>query len=616
MCTFTENRTFVTLDKAMPMKALFTLFFLGFTLVSPAVKINYILSMENPHQHYFRVDMVVTEFNGKYADFKMPVWAPGSYLVREFSKNVDWVEAKADDRGLKCYKTDKNTWRVETNGSKHLVFSYKIYAYELSVRTSFLDADHAHVHGAGVFMYLDKMKNVPGELTVHIPKKWKKISCGLEQIVKKQNHEGLRDERLYFSFPDYDVLIDAPLEIGNHTSFYFDAAGCRHEVAMFGEGNYDTTQLKKDMKIVVEKATEVYGENPNKKYVFIVHNLTNGSGGLEHLNSTTLQVNRWTYSPEKYNSFLSLVAHEYFHLWNVKRARANTLGPFDYDNENYTTLLWVMEGFTSYYDELLLKRAGYYNQNEYLRTLTGSLSQLENSPGSKVQSVAESSFDAWIKGYRPNENSNNTSISYYTKGSVLGALLDLEIITSTKGEKNLDDLMDYVYETYYKKEKRGFNESEFKLAAEKIAGKKLDTFFNDYVYSTKEVNYNYYLNQVGLQLEKKSRITEPWLGIRASDTDGKLIINNVTAGGSGYESGLNVNDEIIAVNNYRVDNAGMNKLVGVLDIGDEAEFLISRDNVLRTIKVKMTGNPMHEYKITALPSPTEEQLLLQKKWLE
>jgi len=598
------------------MRIIFTLLLLSFAVFSSAVKVNYILSMDKPHEHYFKVDIAISEFSGKYADFKMPAWAPGSYLIREFSKNVDWVEAKADDRGLKCYKTDKNTWRVETNGSKYFTFSYKVYAYELSVRTSFLDADHAAIHGASVFMYLDKMKNLSGELTIFPGKEWNKISTGMDEIYHEYPNKEIYIPYRIFSFSDYDVLIDSPIEIGNHLTFSFEAAGCRHEVAMFGEGNFDTTQLKSDMKVVVEAATEVYGENPNKRYVFIVHNLTNGSGGLEHLNSTTLQVNRWTYSDDRYNAFLSLVAHEYFHLWNVKRARANTLGPFDYDKENYTTLLWVMEGFTSYYDELLLKRSGYYSQSEYLRTLVGSLSSLENSPGSKVQSVAESSFDAWIKGYRPNENSNNTSISYYTKGSVLGALLDLEIITSTKGEKNLDDLMSFVYQNYYKKEKRGFNETEFKLAAEKVAGKKLDAFFNDYVYSTKKINYNFYLNQAGLQLDVKPRNNESWLGIRATDNSGKLIINNVTSGGSGYESGLNVNDEIIAVNGYRCDNATMNKLVGMYEPGDEIEFLISRDNLLRTIKVKLLTNTMSEFKITPMPSPTPDQNKLLKKWLE
>lgn len=600
------------------MRIIFTLLLLGFSVVSHAVKINYALSMENPHEHYFKVEIQVNEFSGKYADLKMPVWAPGSYLVREFSRHVDWFEAKSDLKTLKWNKTDKNTWRVETGGAKNFTVSYKVYAYELSVRTSFLDADHAAVHGASVFMYLDKMKNVPGILTVFPGKQWKNISTGMEEVFYEQNALFLPDTtpKRHFHFIDYDVLIDSPIEIGNHLIFSFDAAGCKHEVAMFGEGNFDTTQLKKDMATVVEAATKVYGENPNKRYVFIVHNLTNGSGGLEHLNSTTLQVNRWTYSSDRYNAFLGLVAHEYFHLWNVKRARANTLGPFDYDKENYTTLLWVMEGFTSYYDELLLKRTGYYSQNEYLRTLVGSLSSLENSPGSKVQSVAESSFDAWIKGYRPNENSNNTSISYYTKGSVLGALLDLEIITSTKGEKRLDDVMSYVYQTYYKKEKRGFNEVEFKLAAEKVAGKKLDAFFSDYVYSTKEINYNYYFNQVGLNLDIAKSANQPWLGIKAADNGGKLIINNVTAGGSAYESGLNVNDEIIAVNGYRCDNATMNKLVGMSAIGDEVQFTISRDNILKTISVTLVANTMSEYKITPMISASAEQNKLLKKWLE
>jgi predicted metalloprotease with PDZ domain len=369
------------------------------------------------------------------------------------------------------------------------------------------------------------------------------------------------------------------------------------------------------MAKVIDEAVKVYGENPNKNYVFIVHNLTSGGGGLEHLNSTTLQVNRWTYE-NSYISFLSLVAHEYFHLWNVKRARAFELGPFNYDEENYTTLLWVMEGFTSYYDELLLLRAGFYTEAEYIRSLTSSISSTENTPGTKVQNMAESSFDAWIKGYRTNENSYNSQISYYTKGSVLGALLDIEIIQSTNGEKRLDDLMKYMYDEYYKKLKRGYTATEFKAAAEKIIGKKMDSFFNDYVNSTKKINYDSFFKNMGYELLSSDRSSEATLGIRSRDEGGKLIINTVIADGAGWDAGLNVNDEIISIDDYRVDQNTMTKYLAMKAVDETVKVMVSRDNLIKTIEVKLKANNHKDFKLSEVKSADEKALKLRGKWLK
>ena len=596
------------------MKKLILIFFAVLSLLNGySQNLTYHLKMSEPHTHYFEVEIEVNNNKDKTLDFKMPVWAPGSYMVREFAKNVDWFSAKGDDKELSWNKTDKNTWRVNTNGAKKVSVSYKVYAYELSVRTSFLDASHGFVSGSGVFMYIDKKKHLSGQLLIWPHKSFSQISTGLERMFAK-NNEFNAPNNIYL-FPDYDVLADSPIEIGNQEIFHFNAAGVEHEVCMYGKGNYNVEQLQKDMALIVESATKVYGENPNSRYVFIIHNVTVSSGGLEHLNSTTLEVNRWSYSGSSYLGFLSLVAHEYFHLWNVKRLRPNTLGPFDYDNENYTTLLWVMEGFTSYYDELLLKRSGFYDQKEYLKTLSQTINAIENRPGSKVQSMAESSFDAWIKGYRPNENSVNTQISYYTKGQLLGALLDMEIIASTNGEKKLDDLMKYLYNEYYKKLKRGMTEQEFRLAAEKIAGKKLDRFFNDYVYSTKEIDYAAIFQPLGLELQKTAAGDPINMGMRVADAGGQLIIKEITEGGSAYHSGLNVNDEIISIDGFRVNSAGYSKAIAMKKPNESAKFMISRDNVMMELDIKLLPGNQYSYQaiVTVQSNVTQEKLL--NKWL-
>lgn len=572
--------------------------------------LSYTLSMDEPHKHFFKVEMNISDIKSKSIELKMPVWAPGSYMVREFARHVDFFTAKSGNKELKWYKTDKNTWKIETSGAKNIHVSYNVYAYEISVRTSFLDDSHGYVNGTSVFMYIKDKKRLSGQLEIIPAKTFTKVSTGLEKITSPDANTAF-----VYRFPDYDFLADCPIEIGNQTVFSFDAAGTEHEVALYGEGNYNVETLKKDMAKIVEECTKVFGENPNKRYVFIIHNLTVATGGLEHLNSTTLQVNRWTYSGAAYTSFLSLVAHEYFHLWNVKRLRADVLGPFDYDKENYTTLLWVLEGFTSYYDELLLRRSGFYSNNEFLAVLSKMINAVENTPGTKVQSAAESSFDAWIKGYRPHENSVNTHISYYTKGQVLGVLLDMEIMLATKGQHNLDDLMKQLYLDYFKKQNRGITATEFRMAAEKLAGKKLDTFFDEYVYKTTPIAYETYFKPMGLQLRKTDKKHESWLGAKLSDSNGKLTVKECTEGGSAYEGGLNVHDEIIACNGFRVNQNDLEKMIAATKPGDEMELLVARNQVIRTLKIKLLPNSVVDHQVTVLNQTDVNQEVLLKKWL-
>jgi predicted metalloprotease with PDZ domain len=385
---------------------------------------------------------------------------------------------------------------------------------------------------------------------------------------------------------------------------------------MYGEGNYDEKRLLADMKTIVEEVVSIFKEIPYEHYTFIVHNLQSGGGGLEHLNSTTLQTGRWNYGSEAgYSGFLSLVAHEYFHLYNVKRIRPKALGPFDYENENYTNLLWMSEGVTSYYDDHLLRRVGFSSPDEYLFTATGNIGTVENAPGSKVQSAAESSFDAWIKYYRPNENSTNTSISYYTKGAILGMLLDLEILNSSQGQRSFDDVLRFLYDEYYKKQKRGFTDQEMQSAVEKVAGKSMNEFFQKHVYGTEQINYDQYLGYVGLKLVNNSEgKNEPYLGANTSLNNGKLTVTSVMRGTTAYEAGVNVNDEIIAIDNYRVTD-DLNRIMATRKVGDKINILINRAGILQNIEAVVTKNPNISYRMQRVPNATPQQEALLKKWL-
>ena len=571
MCTFDPNST------KMNKRFFLLLASLYFSIGSFAIKINYNVKMTNPNSHYFEVEMQLSDFKAKELKIKMPVWAPGSYLVREFAKSVNLVRAKdGDGKALKVEKENKNTWVIPTKKIKNLTINYEVYAFELSVRTSFLDDSHGYINGTSVFMYVDGYKDSPGTVKIVPHESFKKISTTLKS-------EGSN----VFAFKNYDHLVDCPIEIGNHETFSFDAAGVKHTVAMYGEGNYEPAVLKRDMSKIIEAETAIFGQNPNKEYLFIIHNLTNGGGGLEHTNSTSLQVNRWTYEGDAYMGFLSLVAHEYFHLWNVKRLRPKSLGPFDYDNENYTDLLWVMEGFTSYYDELVLRRAGFYSEEDYIGKLVGTINYVNSLPGNTVQPVAHASFDAWIKAYRHNENSSNTTISYYSKGQILAAMLDLYIINKYKAEKGLDQFLQHLWKEFYGKDGSGFTEDEFQASLEGFIGEDMDWFFDKHVYGTEEINYQKFFDAVGVKLVMSKMPAKPSLGIRTSNSGGKLVVTSVRAGSGAEKGGISVNDEILAIDGWRATDGNLSDMVQKKNIGDQVEIILSRDQIIKTYTITL-----------------------------
>ena len=566
---------------------------LVFSLQVAAQTIHYNLKMPKPQNHYFEVEMVLTDFKDKELELKLPVWAPGSYLVREFSKNINLVKA-IDQNGnlIEVDKKSKNSWLIKSKGSKKIVVKYEVYAFELSVRTSFLDLSHGFVSGSGVFMYLEAYQNSKGTLDIFPHSSFKTITTALPKLVNTEKRGGIEN----FTFENYDQLVDCPIEIGNQVVFDFMAAGVKHTVAMYGEGNYDIPSLKIDMAKVIEAETAVFGENPNKEYVFIVHNVVDGQGGLEHKNSTTLSVNRWTYATPKNIDFLNLVAHEYFHLWNVKRIRPIELGPFDYSQENYTTLLWVMEGFTSYYDELILRRIGLYSKEEFLNKLQSSINYVEGSVGSRVQPVAHASFDAWVKAYRPTENSANTSMSYYSRGSVLAAIFDVMIINNSKGKEGLDAFLRHLYTKFHKGLNRGFSDTEFKTELEKFVGKDLTDFYNKYINGTEILPYAEIFDNVGITVKDQTTFL-PSFGAVCRQEGGNVIVKSIRAGSCAEDAGLSVGDEIIGCNFYRVDQRMLDGMMNGLILGETAELLIARDENLFSVKVRMTNYRKPSFKI-------------------
>jgi predicted metalloprotease with PDZ domain len=597
--------------KKFKVTAFFSLIvFLMQTHVSSAINtanITYTVTFPEAQAHYVDIEMNISGLSQATLLLKMPVWTPGSYLVREYEKNVESFSVTENGSPLSFVKTRKNWWSINTQGKTAVIVKYRVYCKEISVRTSTVDVMHGFLSCSGIFMYPDGMLHSPSTIHIVPYKGWDKISTSLEMV---------NNDPFTRYAPNYDILYDSPIELGNQDVFHFKAAGVDYEVCMTGGGNYDAAQLKIDMAKIVEQETAVYGENPNKHYVFIVHNYSFPGGGLEHLSSCVLGAVRDRYNtPAGYQSFLTLVSHEHFHLWNVKRLRPIALGPFDYDNENYTTDLWIAEGFTAYYEDITLRHAGIIDVNNYLSVLGNDINQVENTPGRKYQSLSEASYDAWIKAYRPDENTANTTISYYSKGSVAAMLLNLEIINDSHARYSLDDAMRYMYIEYYKTKKRGYTDAEFKAGLEKFAGKNLDAFYKKYIYGTDDIDYNKYLGYAGYQAADALADTdEAYLGVGTAIMGGKITVTTVSRNGPAWIGGINAEDQIASINSAPI--ASMQDALKGTKPGDKITVTVIRDGLPMDIAVTLLRNPQVRYKISTLPHVTPQQLAVRNKWLK
>ncbi|MES2275296.1 MAG: PDZ domain-containing protein [Bacteroidota bacterium] len=570
--------------------------------------INYTLSFPEAQAHYIDVEMDVSGITQPYIDLKMPVWTPGSYLVREYAKTVESLTAWSGGNALSARKISKNTWHVILAGGHAVKVKYRLYCFEVSVRNNFVNAAQAFIVGANTFLFPAGMIGNPSTIHIKPYKSWDKVSTSLDMVAS---------DPFTVQAPNYDTLYDSPIEVGNQDVFGFDAAGVKYEVAMCLAGNYDKERLKKDLKKIVEKETEIFGENPNKRYVFIVHNYAKSGGGLEHKSSTVLGAIRDGYGTEAgYQRFLALAAHEHFHLWNVKRLRPIALGPFDYETENYTTDLWIAEGFTNYFDNLVIHRLGLYSNENYLATLCGDINLIENTPGNKIQPLYEASYDAWIKYYRPNENSVNTGVSYYSKGTVAAMMLDLEIIQDSKCKYSLDDVMKYMYTEYYKVKKRGYTDDEFKHGLEKFAGKNLDEFYKKYIYGVDDIDYKKYLDYAGLELiDDLVKNNDPTLGITTIAAPGdRIMVATVLRGGSGWIDGINVNDEITGLNGQPFTDMA-NAMAGK-KVGDKVILSLTRDGLPLTLTVTLLKNKQVKYRIVPAAGASAQQVAVRDRWLK
>ncbi|REH00942.1 M61 family metallopeptidase [Flavobacterium aquicola] len=458
--------------------------------INPVLR--YTVSMPNPENHYFHVELSCSGWKEETIDFKMPNWMPGYYQIMSYSKMVENFATKSNSENLAVKNINENTWQIKTEKGRPFTLSYDVKADKQFVANSYLDETHAYIIPNSLFVYINGHINIPVSVKISGVKKGFKIATGLDQAAGKENE---------FTAPDFDILYDCPLLIGDLEELpSFKVNGIEHRFIGYKLGSFDKITFMNNLKKVVESAAAIIGDIPYKQYTFI--GIGPGQGGIEHLNNTTISFDgNGLDNPDAMNTMMNFLAHEYFHHYNVKRIRPFELGPFDYDKGSKTNLLWVSEGLSVYYEYLIVKRAGLVSDQTLFNYFEGSINAFENSPGRFYQSLTQASYETWSDGpFGKQGEDANRAISYYEKGPAAGLILDFAIRQATQNKKSLDNVMQFLYWEYYKKLQRGFTDAEFQNACETIAGISLADVF-EYVYTTKEINYDKYLSYAGLKMK-------------------------------------------------------------------------------------------------------------------
>ena len=569
--------------------------------------ISHTLRFPEPQSHYVGVETVVPTGGAPEIEVMMAVWTPGSYLVREYARNLELLTARsASGAALAVENSRKNRWRIASEGAATVVISYRLYCREMSVRTNWVDDDFALINGAPTFLTLAGDLAQPHHVRLELPPAWSRSVTALPATPDGEPHS--------YRAPDFDTLLDSPIVVGNPTVHEFTVANRDHVLVNIGESAFwDEERAAADVKRIVQTQYQLWGFLPYDRFLFL-NLLTETAGGIEHKDSMVVMTSRWQMRDRRrYLSWLTTVSHELFHAWNVKRLRLVELGPFDYENEVHTRSLWVAEGLTVYYAALAVHRAGLSSREEYLTALSSQIEQLQTAPGQLVQTVEQASYDAWIKYYRQNENSPNSTISYYTKGGVIGFFLDAKIRRATGGANSLDDVMRLAYERF--SGERGFTPAQFRATTEEVAGTDVDPWFEAALETVDELDYTEALDWFGLALSYPEASQDgdgdapgpAWLGLVTRVGDGGLLVAQVPRETPVYAAGFSVGDEILAVDDHRVNANSWAQRLQVYRAGEGARVLVARRDRLTELSVTFGIARATAWELSVVPSPTEEE---------
>ena len=573
------------------------------------VSVDYTLGMSRPSTHLMEIGVTYRNLPTGDAtlDLILPVWRSGRYVIFDFAGGVQEFSAvDGNGRPLPWSKVDKTTWRVQKKGATTVTARYKMFANEFNARTKGLNDEHLFVDPMSSFMYVEKYRKLPLTITIVPYGNWR-VTTGLDPVPGKSNT---------FSAPSYDYFADCPIEVGTQKEWEFDVDGTKHVLMIAGEGDYDAEKMVQDIAKIVKGVKEFWGSFPYTRYVFMLHVSPTSGGGTEHINSTIMGARPFIFkNPRTYRDFLGLVTHEFFHTWNVKQLRPKALNPYDFTKENYTQELWIAEGTTDYYDLLIRTRLGLLSASDFLADLAERIRRDRERPGNTRQSAVEASFDAWVKYWRNTEEAYNYETDYYDKGASVSLLLDLEIRNRSNNKRSLDDVMRTMLKRFPLSSK-GYTVADFQKVAEEHAGSSLKEFFEKYVFGTASIDWEEYLSYAGLQLVPTENSQRPWLGIALPETGSSMRIARVVAGSPAYEAGVNVGDEVVALNGYRVRPADVSSLPAEMREGDKVRLTVFRNERLREFEITLTKRPVPAYTIQKSKEPTALEKSIYESWLK
>ena len=568
--------------------------------------LSYQVAMSRPASHLFEVTLRVNNWHSATLDLRMPVWTPGSYLVREYARHLQDFEAtNGEGEALFNQKLGKNYWQVKTEDVSQVRVSYRIYANELTVRTNHLDSTHGYFNGAALFLFVPGLEQQPIEVKIIPPQSDWQVTTTLPKVEANNT----------FVAQDFDTLVDTPVEIGTQQVYNFEVLGKLHSLAIWNQGNANPEQIIADTTKVIEVEAEMFGGLPYEQYLFLLHLSGSGYGGLEHKDCCTLNYPRFGFRDrEKYERFIQLVAHEFFHLWNVKRIRPKVLERFNYEAESYTTSLWFCEGTTSYYDLLIPLRAGIYNRQTCLKNLSKDLTKYLNTIGRTIQPLGESSYDAWIKLYRRDAYSDNNQISYYLKGQFVSLLIDLLIRAKHHNKRSLDDVMRLMWERFGQKEV-GFSETELRNTIAEVAEDNLDDFFYGYIETTEELPFDDYLHPFGLYLKTVAESDVPYLGIKVQSENNREVIKFVAAESPAAMGGIDANDELLAIDGIKVSATTLDERLKDYQPEDTIQVTLFHQDELKTLAVTLAKPQSNRYELAIKDNLSQMQQEILVGWL-
>jgi predicted metalloprotease with PDZ domain len=573
------------------------------------VSLSYTVSMAQPSSHRYHVIFRCEGIKKDSIAFKMPVWMPGYYQVLDYATNVEnFTATTSAGKQLSWNKNTKNSWLVETGNEMSIIISYDVKAATSFVAANYLDETRGYIAPPGLYVHPAGFIKHPVNVTIEPFEQWTTIATGLDTVKGKPH---------VFTAPDYDVLYDSPVLMGNLESFPpFAVKDIPHYfVAYKADNNFNRQAFMNDLKKIIATASGIMGDIPYRHYTFL--GTGPGGGGIEHLNSASVAFTGGELNNDKSKiRTYNFLAHEYFHHYNVKRIRPVELGPFDYDNGSRTKMLWLSEGITVYYEYIILKRSGFTTPDDVLKSFQSSVKAYESKPGRNFQTPADASYTTWEDGpFGRTGDDVNKTISPYDKGPALGILLDFKIRHETSNKKSLDDLMRLLYNKYYKQKARGFTEAEFRTECEKIAGASLADFF-DYIYTLKQVDYPTYLGYAGLAIDTVSReVQGPWLGAAVRDRNDTLLITGVDWQSPAWNAGLRNRMAILQVNGNKINAKQFADLITSSKRGDKITIRFVTASGQKEEAITLGTKKEASYAITTIENPNALQSAILKSWL-